>query len=219
MYGRRPSWFHSRETRLGPARTCEQMGAALLVEPPAERPAASDGELIAAAARGAGDAFGMLVERYERAVYHLALRTLRDVEDAKDATQEAWVKAYRALSSFRPGARFSTWIFTICYRVCCDRLAKRRRMSGDEVPEIADPSAGPERVFELADEAARLRVAIDALPEKYRMVITLFHLEGNHYEEIAAVLGLPLGTVKTHLFRAKELLRAALTDLPTETTS
>jgi len=187
------------------------MGVALLAEPPAERPVASDGELILAAAGGAGEAFGVLVERYERAVYHLALRTLRDVEDAKDATQESWVKAYRALGSFRPGARFSTWMFTICYRVCCDRLAKRRWASGAELPEVADPSAGPERSYELADEAARLRRAIDALPEKYRVAITLYHLEGNHYEEIAAILGLPLGTVKTHLFRAKELLRSALT--------
>lgn len=188
------------------------MGATLLVERPAESPAASDGDLIVAAAGGAGDAFGVLVERYERAVYHLALRTLRDVEDAKDATQESWVKAYRALGSFRPGARFSTWMFTICYRVCCDRLAKRRRMSNDEVPETADLAAGPEHLYVQADDAARLRGAIDALPEKYRTVITLFHLEGNHYEEIAAILGLPLGTVKTHLFRAKELLRAALSD-------
>lgn len=85
----------------------------------------TDGELIASALAGRGDAFGMLVERYERAVYHLAYRTLRDVEEAKDATQEAWVKAFRALASFRPEAKFSTWIFTIVYRVCCDRIAKR----------------------------------------------------------------------------------------------
>ena len=189
-----------------------RMGATLLAEAPAVPPAASDGELIVAAASGAGDAFAMLLERYERAVYHLALRTLRDVEDAKDASQETWVKAYRALSGFRPGARFSTWILTICYRVCCDRLAKRRRRSDTEIPDLPDPGAGPDRAFELADEAARLRRAIDALPEKYRVVITLFHLEGNRYDEIAAILGLPLGTVKTHLFRAKELLRTLLTE-------
>jgi RNA polymerase sigma-70 factor, ECF subfamily len=106
-------------------------------------------------------------------------------------------------------------MLTICYRVWCDRLAKRRRMSGDEVPEIADPRAGPAQVYEQADEAARLRRAIDALPERYRIALTLLHLEGNHYDEIATILGLPLGTVKTHLFRAKELLRAALTgDVP-----
>ena len=189
------------------------MGVALLAEPPAEpRRAAvpTDDDLIALVLAGRGDAFATLVERYERAVYHLAYRTLREIEEAKDAAQEAWIKAYRALASFRPGAKFATWIFTICYRVCCDKLAKRKRFTGDEPPDFADPGAGPERAYEAAEESARLRTAIEALPEKYRTVITLFHLQGKQYEEIASVLGLPLGTVKTHLFRAKDLLRAAL---------
>lgn len=189
------------------------MGVALLAEPPTETVSAvvpSDDDLIALTLAGRGDAFGTLVERYERAVYHLAFRTLREIEEAKDAAQEAWIKAYRALASFRPGAKFATWIFTICYRVCCDRLAKRKRYSGEEPPDFADPGDGPERAFEAAEEAAGLRAAIEALPEKYRVVITLFHLQGKQYEEIAEVLGLPLGTVKTHLFRAKDLLRAAL---------
>ncbi len=189
------------------------MGVALLADPPAGFTTAgvpTDDDLIALALSGRGDAFGTLVERYERAVYHLAFRTMREVEEAKDAAQEAWIKAYRALASFRPGAKFATWIFTICYRVCCDRLAKRKRFTGEAPPDFADPSDGPERSYEAAEEAARLRAAIEALPEKYRVVITLFHLQGKQYEEIAEVLGLPLGTVKTHLFRAKDLLRAAL---------
>ena len=192
------------------------MGVALLAEPPAIVMTASDADtdddLIARTLTGSSDAFATLVSRYERAVYHLAFRTLREAEDAKDAAQEAWIKAYRALSSFRPGAKFATWIFTICYRVCCDRLAKRKRFTGEEPTDYADPSAGPERAYEAAEESARLRAAIEALPEKYRVVITLFHLQGKQYEEIAAVLGMPLGTVKTHLFRAKDLLRAALGD-------
>jgi RNA polymerase sigma-70 factor (ECF subfamily) len=194
------------------------VGLALLVEPRAEPiasalPLPTDDELIAAAANGRGEAFGVLVERYERAVYHLAVRTLRDGEEAKDATQEAFFKAFRALNTFRSGAKFSTWIFTIVYRVCCDRLARRKRFSGDELPDRADPAAGPQEQAESADEARRLRAAIDALPEKYRTVITLFHLQNKQYEEIAQVLDLPLGTVKTHLFRAKEQLRKALEDV------
>jgi RNA polymerase sigma-70 factor (ECF subfamily) len=200
------------ETRRGGRRRYVRMGVALLAEPPAESPEVTDGDLIAAALGGAGDAFAALLERYERAVYHLAYRTLRNVEEAEDATQDAWLKAYRALTTFRPEARFSTWIFTICYRVCCDRLAKRKRQSGAEISDVADPAAGPERLYERSDEAARLRRAIEALPEKYRVAITLFHLQDQRYEEIALTLGLPLGTVKTHLFRAKELLRTALDD-------
>jgi RNA polymerase sigma-70 factor (ECF subfamily) len=193
------------------------VGLTLLVEPRAKpiasaTPPTPDDDLIAAAAGGQGEAFGILVERYERAVYHLCYRTLHDGEEAKDATQEAFFKAFRALRTFRRGAKFSTWIFTIAYRACCDRLARRKRYSGDELPDRADPAAGPQEQAESADEARRLRVAIDNLPEKYRTVITLFHLQNRQYEEITQVLDLPLGTVKTHLFRAKELLRRALED-------
>jgi RNA polymerase sigma-70 factor (ECF subfamily) len=186
------------------------MGAALAVEPPLAAPVVDDQALIAATLAGRPDAFGELVTRYERAVYHLAVRTLHDRTEAEDATQEAFLKAYRALGSFRPGAKFSTWIFTICYRGCCDRLAKRKRLSGDELPDRADAAAGPELLAVRNDDAARLRAAVDALPEKYRAVITLYHLQGKQYEEIATVLNLPLGTVKTHLFRAKEQLRKVL---------
>jgi RNA polymerase sigma-70 factor, ECF subfamily len=186
------------------------MGLALAVEPPIAAPVVDDQALIAATLAGRPDAFGELVSRYERAVYHLAVRTLHDPAEAEDAAQEAFFKAYRALGTFRPGAKFSTWIFTICYRACCDRLGKRKRLSRDELPDRADPSAGPEMLAERNDEARRLHAAIDDLPEKYRAVITLYHIQGKQYEEIATVLNLPLGTVKTHLFRAKEQLRKAL---------
>jgi RNA polymerase sigma-70 factor (ECF subfamily) len=186
------------------------MAAALAMDPPVAAPVVDDQALIDAVLAGRPAAFEEIVLRYERAVYNLAVRTLRDSTEAQDAVQEAFFKAYRALHTFRPGAKFSTWIFTICYRLCCDRLAKRKRFSGDELPDRADPSAGPEALAERNDEAVRLRAAIDALPEKYRTVVTLYHLQGKQYEEIATVLNLPLGTVKTHLFRAKEQLRKAL---------
>lgn len=174
------------------------------------QPGPDDGELVAMTLRGNPEAFASLVERYDRAVYHLAYRTLHDVEEARDAAQEAFFKAYRSLRTFKPGAKFSTWIFAITYHACCDRLSRRKRYSNEELPERADPSPGPERQAIALDEARRLRAAIDALPEKYRTVITLYHLQGKQYEEIAEVLGLPMGTVKTHLFRAKEQLRKLL---------
>jgi RNA polymerase sigma-70 factor, ECF subfamily len=160
--------------------------------------------------RGNPEAFATLVERYDRAVYHLAYRTLRDVEEARDATQEAFFKAFRSLRTFKSGAKFSTWIFAITYHACCDRLTRRKHYTGEELPERADVSPGPEQQVIALDEASRLRAAIEALPEKYRTVVTLFHLQGRQYEEIATVLGIPMGTVKTHLFRAKEQLRRLL---------
>jgi RNA polymerase sigma-70 factor (ECF subfamily) len=169
-----------------------------------------DGELVALTLRGDTGAFATLVERYDRAVYHLASRTLHDVEEARDATQEAFFKAFRSLRTFRPGSKFSTWIFAITYHACCDRLNRRKRYASEELPDRADGAPGPEAQVVALDEASRLRAAIDALPEKYRTVVTLFHLQGKQYEEIATVLGLPMGTVKTHLFRAKEQLRRLL---------
>jgi RNA polymerase sigma-70 factor, ECF subfamily len=178
----------------------------VIAEPP-------DGALVAMTLRGNSDAFATLVERYDRAVYHLAYRTLHDVEEARDAAQEAFFKAFRSLRTFKQGSKFSTWIFAITYHACCDRLNRRKHFSGEELPDRADAAPGPEHQAIALDEAARLRAAIDALPEKYRTVITLFHLQGKQYEEIATVLGLPMGTVKTHLFRAKEQLRRLLSGM------
>lgn len=189
------------------------MAAALLEAPPIN-PAdyIDDHALVAAALGGKAEAFGTLVERYDRAVYHLAYRTLHDQEEARDVAQEAFFKAFRSLRTFKPGSKFSTWIFAITYHACCDRLARRKRFSNDELPDKADPSAGPEVQAIAQDEAQRLRAAIESLPEKYRTVITLYHLQGRQYEEIAQVLGIPMGTVKTHLFRAKEQLRRLLNE-------
>jgi RNA polymerase sigma-70 factor, ECF subfamily len=186
--------------------------SALLAEAPRARVRAEpeDGDLVAMTLRGDSEAFATLVERYDRAVYHLAYRTLRDVEEARDATQEAFFKAFRSLRTFKQGAKFSTWIFAIAYHACCDRLNRRKHYTGEEMPDRADAAPGPEAQVIALDEASRLRAAIEALPEKYRTVVTLFHLQGKQYEEIAAVLGLPMGTVKTHLFRAKEQLRRLL---------
>jgi RNA polymerase sigma-70 factor (ECF subfamily) len=171
-----------------------------------------DQTLVAETLAGRGEAFGTLVERYDRAVYHLAYRTLRDAEEARDVAQEAFFKAFRSLKTFRPGAKFSTWIFSITYHACCDRLGRRKRYSSEELPDRADPGAGPEQEAIAGDEAHRLRAAIARLPEKYRSVITLYHLQSRQYDEIAQVLEIPIGTVKTHLFRAKEQLRRMLNE-------
>ena len=172
----------------------------------------SDGEAIARALAGESEAFGELVARYDRAVYHFAYRMLHDTSEAEDAAQEAFLRAYRSLRTFKTGAKFSTWIFAIVYHTSCDRLERRKRFNYDEMPDRADPALGPQAIAERNDDAERLRAAIAALPEKYRAVITLYHLQDKQYDEIAEVLGLPLGTVKTHLFRAKEQLRRLLNE-------
>jgi len=189
--------------------------AALLEAPSIDSSALIDDRtLVADTLAGRPDAFATLVERYDRAVYHLAYRTLRDGEEARDVAQEAFFKAFRSLRTYKPEAKFSTWLFSITYHACCDRLGRRKRFSNEELPERADSSAGPESEAIANDEARRLRAAIAMLPEKYRTVITLYHLQGRQYDEIATVLGVPIGTVKTHLFRAKEQLRRILNQEP-----
>ncbi|MGA7201947.1 MAG: sigma-70 family RNA polymerase sigma factor [Candidatus Cybelea sp.] len=202
----------ARAAKQSPSHARTTGVSALLAEAPRIRMKAApeDGDLVAMTLQGNSEAFATLVERYDRAVYHLSYRMLHNVEDARDATQEAFFKAFRSLRTFRACAKFSTWIFAISYHACCDRLARRKHDASDELPDRADPAQGPEQQAIALDEASRLRQAIDALPEKYRAVVTLFHLQGRQYEEIASVLGLPLGTVKTHLFRAKEQLRRLL---------
>jgi RNA polymerase sigma-70 factor (ECF subfamily) len=195
------------------ARTCGIVTAAFAERPLVELPVDDDEAFVRAALAGRGDAFGVLVERYERAVFTLTLRMMRNREDASDAAQDAFYRAYRSLHTFRPGAKFSTWLFTIAHNGCIDRLNRRKRFSNDEIPDYADVAPGPEATSVRNDEAVHLRAAIDALPEKYRVVVTLYHLQHRQYEEIASVLGLPIGTVKTHLFRAKELLRKRLTEM------
>ena len=187
--------------------------AALAMAPLMDLPApVDDADLVGQVLAGRPDAFTGLVERYDRAVYHLALRTLRDPEEAKDVTQETFFKAYRSLHTYRPAKRFSTWIFAICYHAAIDRINRRKRYTSDEMPDYADTAPGPEALAVRQAEAAGLQAAIDALPDKYRAVITLYHLQGKQYEEIAQVLNLPLGTVKTHLHRAKDMLRKLLAE-------
>ncbi len=198
---------------IGPIRrTSGVVGVVALAEPPLVQTVESDSEAIARALAGDGEAFGALVTRYERAVYHFAYRMLHDTSEAEDAAQEAFLRAYRSLRTFKTGAKFSTWIFAIVYHTSCDRLERRKRFRYDEMPDHADSALGPQAIAERNDEAERLRTAIAALPDKYRAVITLYHLQDKQYDEIAEVLGLPLGTVKTHLFRAKEQLRRVMSE-------
>ena len=129
-------------TKQSPPHARTTCVSALLAEAPRIRmnAAPEDGELVAMTLQGNSEAFASLVERYDRAVYHLSCRMLRDVEDARDATQEAFFKAFRSLRTFRAGAKFSTWIFAIAYHACCDRLARRKHDAGDELPDRADPA-------------------------------------------------------------------------------
>ena len=172
-------------------------------------------ELVRQAQAGDAEAFGALVLAHQQFVFNLAWRSLSDEHEAEDVAQEAFVRAWLALPNFRGQAQFRTWLYRIVTNLCYNRLPRLRRelaaLGEAELPDLpderqADPSAG----LEAAERRAFLHRAIDALPESYRMLILLRFQQGLAYEEIAAVVSLPLGTVKTGLFRARARLRQAL---------
>jgi RNA polymerase sigma-70 factor, ECF subfamily len=172
-------------------------------------------EIVARAQAGDTSAFEMLVVEHQAYVYALAFRVLGNPQEAEDAAQEAFVRAWQALPKFRAQSRFGTWLYRIVTNLCYNRLPKLRRelaaIGEEEIPDRADFHSGlPEPGAEAGERRQWLHRQIDALPESYRLLITLRYQRELPYEDIASVTGLPLGTVKTGLFRAKERLRSAL---------
>jgi RNA polymerase sigma-70 factor (ECF subfamily) len=176
--------------------------------------------LIQRAQKGDHDAFAALVDEHQRYVYNLALRVVKDENEALDLTQETFVRAWTALPNFRGQSQFRTWLYRITTNLCYNRLPNLRRSLndlGDDVMEdIAEPSAPMDNpAYELESSETRkfLHQAINSLEENYRLLINLRYQNELSYEEIASTLNLPLGTVKTGIFRAKEQLRRALAHL------
>ena len=170
----------------------------------------TDSELVALARRGDEAAFEQLMLRHQRYVFNLAYRVLGDRSEAEDVTQETFLRAWRGLSRFRGEARFTTWLYRIAHNLCLNRLpGLRRRLLQTEPPDewLPDPAPHPEAVAERRERLAFLHTQLEQLPEHYRLVLTLRYLQGFSYAEIAAILNVPLGTVKTHIHRARRLLR------------
>ncbi|MBI5035120.1 MAG: sigma-70 family RNA polymerase sigma factor [Chloroflexi bacterium] len=173
-------------------------------------------ELVRRAQAGNTDAFAALVAEHQRFVYNLALRTVGDANDAEDIAQEAFVRAWRALGNFRRQAEFRTWPYRIVINLCYTRLPRLRqemnKLSEDEIADVPDETfRDPQSKLEIKERDKFLHQQIETLPATYRMLISLRFQEELSYEEISQLLNLPLGTVKTGIFRARALLRQALT--------
>jgi RNA polymerase sigma-70 factor (ECF subfamily) len=170
-----------------------------------------DGRLVVLARAGSQPAFQEIVRRYERPVHNLVARIVRDPGLAEDVAQEAFLKAFRRLAWFDPSRRFSSWIFRIAHNAALDALRRRR---GDVVLEGADKHAStlpqPDPVEQSALGQA-LDAALDQLRPELRAAIVLRYQEERSYEEIAEVMGIPEGTAKTFVHRARRLLADALT--------
>ena len=183
-----------------------------------------DRAVVEAVLRGQQHRFADLVGRYQSQIVNYVCRMLGNYEDAVDLSQDVFLKAYSALGSYRPQYPFAAWLFRIARNAAIDEIRKRRLLtvSLDAPVEFEDGSAGrevesegrnPQDSYLGLEFADRVSTAINGLPEKYREPIVLRHAAELSYEEIAEALELPLGTVKTRIFRARDALRKSLGDL------
>jgi RNA polymerase sigma-70 factor (ECF subfamily) len=176
-----------------------------------------DTQLVTASQQGDQDAFSFLVQRHQRRVFNLVLRMLQDYDEASEITQEVFLAAWLGLPSFRGEARFPTWLYRIAYHCCLRQLERRKRerslqavMQAEKILEGMNEEKQAEDSIELRDRQAIVREQLEKLPTKYRIVLILRHLQEMTYQEMADILTIPIGTIKTHLFRARHLLKERL---------
>ncbi len=177
----------------------------------------SDEVLVQRAKRGEGDAFDQLVARHYRRIYALAFQLLGNADDAADATQETFVKAFEQLRTFRGRAAFATWLYRIAVNTCRDRLRQPRplpfsQLANDDHAEF-DPALltepNPEEELAQRERKELVWLALKQLPEEARQILVLCDMQGFSYAEVAAILGVPEGTVKSRLHRARHAFKEA----------
>lgn len=160
---------------------------------------------------GKTDAFGLLVSKYQKRIYILGLSFFKNETDSEDFVQDVMLKAYKALPSFRQEASFSTWLLRIAYNTAINSVQKRREFSSfAEDMEVESVFLTPEEKHLRRCMKASIRKAVNNLPEKYKVCIDLYFFYGMPYADIEMVTNIPVNTVKSHIFRAKKLLKTEL---------
>lgn len=186
----------------------------------------SDEELVKKSLQGDTEAFDELVLRYQNKIYTLSFRYMGNEDDAYDMAQEAFIKAYRSLRSFKGDSTFGTWMYRITTNVCLDELRRRKRRiiplsldeplatrEGDEVEkEIADPSPAADIIYEQKEFSQYIQAVLNQIKPEHKTTIILRDMMELTYEEIAEVLNCSVGTVKSRLSRARNILRKKLAD-------
>ena len=170
-----------------------------------------DTDLLHRFVGGDADAFEELMRAHEDRVFGICLRMLRDREAALDATQETFLTVYRKADRFHGEAAFSTWLYRVAVNTCYDALRRQKRRRTDAMPEgmdVGDPRAGD--AFEAAELRPDLQAALARLPADFRAAVVLSDLEGLALDTVAGLLDIPVGTVKSRVFRGRRLLAEAL---------
>lgn len=188
----------------------------------------SDQELVARAQKGSEAAYRELLTRFQRPVFSIIYRMVRDREQAEDLTQETFVRVFNHIDRYDPKYKFSSWIFKIATNLTIDAMRRkepvtvsidgsRYAQTGDEIEAttitVESGDENPEQLLEAKELGEEIEVAIGKLRPEYRTAILLRHVEGREYQEIAEIMGLPLGTVKTYIHRGRNELRGELAHL------
>ena len=199
----------------------------ILTDPPAS-PSDSDLMLVERTVAGDQRAYGLLVAKYERRIQRLIGRMVRDVDLVEDIAQETFIRAYRALHQFRGDAQFYTWLYRIAVNTAKKSLMDMKRNpvitesalragADEDETSVMDneltSEETPETVLAAKEIAATVNAAMEALPEDLRQAVTLREIEGLSYEDIAEVMGCPIGTVRSRIFRAREAISAKVKPL------
>jgi len=176
----------------------------------------TDCELIVSAVKGQADGFEELVRRYQRPITGYIFRMLNDYESSLDVTQEVFIKVYNSLHKYSPEYKFSTWLYRIAHNAAIDHMRRNpvspqslEAENADGTYQIQVESSGPtpEQDHERSEWRSEIESVVKCLPAGYRDLILLRHARDLSYDEIAEITGLPLGTVKNRLFRAREMMR------------
>jgi RNA polymerase sigma-70 factor (ECF subfamily) len=181
--------------------------------------------LIERCKSGDQTAYALLVRKYQNSVFNLCRKMVRNPEEARDLSQEAFVKTFATLDRFNPVYAFSSWLYKITANLCIDHIRKQRMkmlsidepVDGDEGSigrDLQDPGQRPDEVSERSEMRVMIRDAVAKLPPHYREILILRHEQQLSYEEIAARLSIPLGTVKARIHRAREQLKGILRSDP-----
>jgi RNA polymerase sigma-70 factor (ECF subfamily) len=180
--------------------------------------------LIKEALAGNQKAFKLLLNKHREAIYHVILKIVHNQEEARDLVQETFMKAFGSLATYKSEYRFTTWLYRIAANNSIDYLRRKKIDSlsldqpletkdGNVGIELADWTYNPEMDLDSKQKVLSINQAIDSLPQKYREVILYRHKQDKSYEQIAEILGIPVGTVKARIFRARELLKKKLKSL------
>lgn len=173
--------------------------------------AAHDAQLLARVVEGDHDAFNQIMRNHEDRVFSVCLRIMGNREYALDATQETFLTAFRKADQFKGNSALGTWIYRIAVNTCYDQLRKHKRRKADPIPDHLDPTDySAEEQVDSAALRPEIQQALAAIPEDFRAAVILSDIEGLGLPEVAEVLGVPVGTVKSRVFRGRRLLAGEL---------